>query len=269
MDKQSRWNGAEKRNRIFRRIRQDCIAGIFAAFSAAPIIMAVDKAVVQKTSGTATFTQSFKDTFTKLLKTPHRFIFSREFAWIFLVYSSTYCAANSIDSLCKINNTSDVIPKLIGVTAVNMTASILKDRAFAYYYGKKVSNPVGAISILLWLFRDVLTMAGAFVLPSRVAKLLQERKMEENKAKKITQFALPMSFQLVLTPFHLLGYDFYNYKDRSFSERVAYLSPQYISTVGVRMIRMGAAYGIGGVNNIRFRNYFISKYEGEDWDKSY
>jgi len=35
------------------------------------------------------------------------------------------------------------------------------------------------------------------------------------------------------------------------------------------VVRMGAAYGIGGVNNLRFRDYFISKYEGPNWDKSY
>lgn len=265
----SPWNGPDRVSRICRRISLDWICGLGAAFTAAPIIMAIDKAVVQNTSGTQTIFASLKETTSFLIKNPLKFIASREFRWIFLVYGATYMAANSIDSLCKINQTSDVLPKLVGVTAVNMTASVLKDRAFAYYYGKKVSNKVGRISMMLWLLRDILTMAGAFVLPSRLASIMQKAGVEENSARKITQFALPVSFQVMLTPLHLMGYDFFNHKDRKMTERVGHLKSVYFGSVGIRMVRMGAAYGIGGNNNYKFRNYFISQFEGKDWNKNY
>ena len=43
----------------------------------------------------------------------------------------------------------------------------------------------------------------------------------------------------------------------------------YPGATAIRMIRMGGAYGIGGVNNRSFRNTFIGYFEGEKWDESY
>lgn len=269
-DSSTVWQGSDRNFRIARRVALDWGAGLIAAFTASPIIMAVDKAVVEATSGSKGVFQSFFGTLKHAVKNPLIFLRSREFLWIFAVYGSTYMAANSIDSVCKITETSDVIPKLIGVTAVNMTASILKDRAFAYYFGRQVNNRVGLISYAFWLLRDVLTMAAAFVIPSRASKYLQEnRGLDKSSADKVSLVTFPMLFQVFLSPVHMLGYDFYNFKDRTFRERIDFLQPKYISTVGIRMLRMGAAYGIGGVNNRSLRDKFMSHFEGSDWDKSY
>ena len=43
----------------------------------------------------------------------------------------------------------------------------------------------------------------------------------------------------------------------------------YPSTLGIRMVRMGGAYGIGGVSNKNLRNFLISKAEGSAWDEGY
>lgn len=43
----------------------------------------------------------------------------------------------------------------------------------------------------------------------------------------------------------------------------------YPSTLGLRMVRMGGAYGIGGVSNKNLRDFLISKAEGEAWDDGY
>ncbi len=118
----------------------DSLAGCLAAFTVTPIMLTVDKAVVERIRGTKTLTQSILSTFKQMAFTPLKFIFSREFKWIFAVYGSTYLTANSLDSLCKIHRVSEsteIAAKLIGVTAINMTMSILKDRAFAYYFGTK------------------------------------------------------------------------------------------------------------------------------------
>lgn len=265
----SPWNGPDRGQKIRRRILLDCLSGVMAAFTLAPIVSMVDKAVVQNTSGTGTIMGSVKDSLKFMIRSPIKFVASREFLWIFFVYGSTYMAANSIDSLCKIQHQSDVIPKLVGVTGVNMFASILKDRAFASYYGRKVTNKVGAISIVIWLLRDVISMAGAFVLPPRMAGMLQAAGVEESLARKTSQFAMPIAFQLPVTPIHLLGFDFYNYKERKFSERVSHIKGVYWGSVGIRMVRMGAAYGIGGNNNYAFRDYLISRAEGPLWNKVY
>jgi len=52
-----------------------------------------------------------------------------------------------------------------------MTMSILKDRAFAYYFGSNMKGKVGVASMGLWLIRDVLTMAGAFILPAKLSAM--------------------------------------------------------------------------------------------------
>ena len=263
------WSGPDKGSKILRRLTSDVAAALLAALSTAPIMLAVDKAVVEKASGNVSMMGSIKNTGFSLLKNPIKFVASREFLWIFGVYAATYSTANSIDSLCKINKTSDVVPKLVGITAVNMTMSILKDRAFAYYFGRKVTNKVGAVSLGLWLVRDVLTMAAAFVIPSRVAHVFASAGVPEESAEKVSIFSCPIIFQVFLTPFHLLGYDFYNFKDRTMGQRITYLKSVYPSVLGLRMIRMAGAYGIGGVNNRSFRNYFNSKLEGPAWDHSY
>lgn len=70
-----------------------------------------------------------------MFKNPLRFFTNKKYLWIIAVYGPTYIAANTIDSLCKIYTINDLMPKLFGVTAVNMVMSILKDRAYAVYFG--------------------------------------------------------------------------------------------------------------------------------------
>lgn len=268
-EQKSTWNETGNQKRILRRIGLDALSGSLAALSVAPMIFMIDKAIVQKASGTMTLRQSFKDSCISLFKHPGRFILKREFLLVMFVYGSTYTAANAIDSLCKIYNVSDIIPKMVGVTAVKIYTSIIKDRAFAYSYGKPVNNKVGPISLFLWLIRDLILMTCAFVLPSRISPMIEKSGFSESNARKLSQISLPVSFQLFLTPIHLLGYDYYNFKNRRFPERVTYISSIYFSAIGIRMLRMGIAYGIGGNNNLMFRDKFISKYEGVNWNASY
>jgi hypothetical protein len=250
------------------------LSGLLAALTAVPIIMAVDKAVVQSTADSKiSIMSSFKSTCGSFFKSPISVIKSPEFRWIWFVYGTTYIAGNTIDSLCKIYGINDLYPKLLGVTALNMTASVLKDRAFAKMFGAagQTSAQVGAISLAIWLVRDILTVANAFVLPDRMSHSLVTSGIVDSDpvAKTVTQFACPVLAQFALTPLHLFGYDVYNRPGLSFNDRIKYLSPKYFPSVGIRMVRMGAAYGIGGVNNRHFRDYFVSMVEGPNWDNNY
>jgi len=49
--------------------------------------------------------------------------------WLYTVYAGTYTSANSVDAFCKHYGYNEVYPKLGIVFMVNMTLSILKDRA--------------------------------------------------------------------------------------------------------------------------------------------
>lgn len=117
----------------------------------------------------------------------------REFLWIIAVYGPTYIAANTIDSLCKIYRKNDIVPKLVGVTFVNMIMSILKDRAYARYFASKpMAVPVGMISLAFWLVRDVSTIGAGFVIPSRLSKVVEKTGMEEDNAENFAQMASPI-----------------------------------------------------------------------------
>ena len=54
---------------------------------------------------------------------------------------------------------------------------------------------VGKVTMLsmgLWLIRDVLTMAGAFILPERLSRAMQKRGVEEDVAETSSQFLCPV-----------------------------------------------------------------------------
>lgn len=58
------------------------------------------------------------------------------------VYSSTYASANCVDSFCKNYGIPHEFPKLTLVFCVNMTMSILKDRALAQLFGTKPPSSI-------------------------------------------------------------------------------------------------------------------------------
>lgn len=113
----------------------DSIAGLVSAILVSPIMYSIDKAVIEKTDRNLPINKSVANTLKKMVGNPLKFFTNKKYLWIVAVYGPTYIAANSIDSLCKIYKTNDLMPKLFGVTAVNMLMSILKDRAYAVYFG--------------------------------------------------------------------------------------------------------------------------------------
>ncbi len=63
----------------------------------------------------------------------------------------------------------------------------------------------------------------------------------------------PLAIQIVATPLHLLGLDFYNKPTSTMSERLQFLKRESAKSTFVRMIRFLPAYSIGGVLNIVLR----------------
>lgn len=229
----------------------------------------VDKAVVENAAGKSSLSSSVARTAKEIALNPLVYLSSFEFRWVLMVYGSTYMANNAVESICKMNHANDTLPKLVGVTLVNMIASISKDKAFALRFGASSKEPMRPISILVWVVRDVLTISGAFVFPSRVAKVLETQGIDGHLARNLSQLLCPIAFQTFLTPIHLLGLDYYNNPGDLFSLRIARIARLYPFTTFIRMIRMGSAYGIGGVSNSNLRQFFHSKTEGAEWNLHY
>lgn len=252
------------------RLLLDTASAFSAAFCVTPIIAPVDVSVTATQSGKSKMSVAFLEQIKQIVFTPHKYVTSKPFLWIFTVYSTTYAANNCIDSLCKIYHVNDVIPKLVGITAINMYTSILKDAAFAKIFGTKPPSKVPMTSMAIWALRDVVSMAAAFILPQRLAKLISERnKTPIARAEKQAQFASPMLMQFLVLPVHLIGLDFYNVDKSNLSSRIKRILPTYPKALPLRFYRMGGAYGVGGVNNKKLRNFLISKYEGKNWDSKY
>lgn len=263
-------NNSEKKVKIMTRLCLDTLSGILAGFIVSPIIAPVDVSVISAQSGKGIISLTFFDQLRQIILCPHKYFISKPFLYTFMVYSSTYTANNCIDSLCKIYHVNDVIPKLIGITAINMYTSIVKDAAFAKIFGTKSPTKVPLISYLFWTLRDVISMAAAFILPQRLSKFLEEKnKIEKSKAEKYSLFAVPMLLQFIVLPISLMGFDFYNVNQSKFINRIKRLYPNFPNALPLRFYRMGGAYGVGGINNKKFRNVLISKYEGKDWDLKY
>lgn len=260
----------ESRNKISSRLVLDTESAILAGLCVTPIIAPVDVAITSLQSGKSSLSVAFFDQLKLMMLSPHKYITSKPFLWIFTVYSLTYSANNCIDSLCKFNHINDMIPKLIGITFVNMYVSIVKDMYFAKIYGTKPATKVPMTSLSMWIIRDLSAISAAFILPQKVSKILSKNnesnsKKNDNRAQLLT----PMLMQIFVLPFHLLGLDFYNIEKSSLLKRIKRIIPTYPKALPLRFYRMGGAYGIGGVNNKNLRNFLISKYEGKNWNSKY
>lgn len=255
---------------VGRRLACEVSSALVSAFAVTPIVKIVDISVTTGQSGKApVFTTAFN--FLKsLVTTPHKFFTSKYFGWIYFVYGATYTANNTLDSLCKIYHLNEVAMKLIFVTAVNMTTSIMKDAAFAKYFGTKPPSKIPFITYCIWFVRDMLSIAAAFVLPERVSAYMQRKNnVSKGKADVSAQFSVPIGMQVVLLPIHLLGLDIYNNNVSTAGDRAKRIFKNYLPSLPLRFIRMASAYGVGGVTNKNLRNKFISHYEGNDWNKRY
>lgn len=125
----------------------------------------------ENASGKAKLWPSFFQSFREMGKAPVKFVKSPQFLWIWLVYGSTYLAANVVDTVCKGKNMDSALPKWIATSTTNTSTCIAKDRAFAKLFGATTtSGPVPLGSYGAWLGRDLLSMAVFFSLPPIVGK---------------------------------------------------------------------------------------------------
>ena len=154
-------------------------AGVTSAICAAPFILIVDRAVTENSAGKSGLGKALQSGFTEFIMRPHQMLTRLPFWMVAGVYGATYATANSIDVACERQSTSATMHsgvKLFGVTAVNMSAGVAKDAAFARMFGAASGGaaalPVGWASLGLFAFRDLLTIGSAFIVPKLLAESL-------------------------------------------------------------------------------------------------
>lgn len=183
-----------------------------------------------------------------------------------MVYTTTYIAANTVDTIFATLN-RDLGPayksagtaKFAASSAANMGASLIKDANFTRIFGPPgvTPRPVAPASIMLYAVRDSLTIFASFNAPARLAPyipLSREWQDQWCSTETFAQFATPAAVQFLSTPLHLLGLDLYNRpQHHSAIGRLRTVGSMWFKSSLMRICRIVPAFGLGGVINSKVR----------------
>eukprot|EP01024_Parvocaulis_polyphysoides_P024516 TRINITY_DN22453_c0_g1_i2.p1 TRINITY_DN22453_c0_g1~~TRINITY_DN22453_c0_g1_i2.p1 ORF type:complete len:282 (-),score=25.90 TRINITY_DN22453_c0_g1_i2:367-1212(-) len=248
-------------NQLSQRAALDLLAATSAAFCVCPFMMMVDKSVTENASGKRSLTESLFNSFVEFTRRPQNFYRRPELWMIFGVYSATYFSANFLDSIGDMKKEEQKTAKFVTTTAVNMSASIAKDRAYAQMFGTTAPRALPLTSYGCFAVRDSITIAAAFTLPKKIAKNMHEQYgWSYGTCHTIAQLACPVAVQVVTTPWHLLALDCYNRDGVPFMERVRLIRSEVVKSTVARMGRIFPAFGVGGVSNKYFRDNLKTKF---------
>jgi hypothetical protein len=243
---------------IAARLGLESVIGITAGLFVSPLITCIDKAITQNASGTNTLWRSLGSNLKSLAAQPHVFMRRPEQLWMWNIYACTYATANSVDAFCKNYGYAHEMPKLWITFFVNMATSILKDRAFVRLFGSIKPAPIPFSSYSFWAMRDILTISAAFIIPYRLSTFFAKNYgYDRKKAETVVTFWSPILLQFITTPIHLLGLDCYNNRNNTAAMRANFLKREYLKSLLARMGRMVPAYSIGGVLNLKLREFFF------------
>lgn len=188
-----------------------------------------------------------------------------------MVYGGTYLTANTLDTYKSTagnrpaSATTSGPSKFFATSAANLSLSMYKDSQFTKYFGAvATARPIPPVSYALFAARDCLTIFASFNLPPLIAARIDLPEMAQRYASKtsVAQFLAPASIQLVSTPLHLLGLDWYNRNGNTpLADRFRKVRVDWLKSSLARMGRIIPAFGIGGVVNTRVRYGLMSKIE--------
>ncbi|OQO02609.1 hypothetical protein B0A48_12137 [Cryoendolithus antarcticus] len=248
----SDWNTAN----LGKRLGVDALSAATAGGLVAPLICMIDKGIIENASGKRSISASLFASATTLFTRPHRFLTSKPFLLIFAVYTGTYLTANTLDTTLSTVRKKDAAtatsgaPKFFATSAANMSLSLYKDSQFTKMFGTVSARPVPPVTYALFAVRDSLTIFASFNLPTVISPRLAEVLPAAIPAASAAQFLAPAAIQLLSTPFHLLGLDFYNRNgDTKMGERFAKVRQDWGMSSLARMCRIVPAFGVGGVVN--------------------
>ena len=187
-----------------------------------------------------------------------------------MLYGGTYLTANTLDTFnSTVNNkpasaTTSGIQKFAATSTANISLCLYKDSQFTKMFGTVAARPIPPVSYALFAARDSLTIFASFNLPPLIAPSLPLSDAAEQYVSRATaaQFLAPAGIQLISTPLHLLGLDFYNRNGgTAMSDRMRKVRVDWLKSSLARMCRIVPAFGVGGVVNIRMRKKFMQQLE--------
>lgn len=150
----------------------DVICAFISSVCLSPFVATIDKAIIQYVGG-ASMLASVKSSAMEIFLQPLRYARRPEFLYVLGVYVATYTAANAISTICEHHGWQDSMPKLIGVSGVNMAACLWKDAALACLFGTQCVTSPPLEMYCLFAVRDALTVASSFTIPPIISSHLQ------------------------------------------------------------------------------------------------
>lgn len=252
------------------RLGVDMMCAATAGGLVAPITTIIDKSIIENASGKRPMMASMRASLSTLLLRPHHFLVSRPFRLIFMLYAGTYLTANTLDTLkSTVSNkaasaTTSGLSKFAATSTANLSLCLYKDSQFTKMFGTVSPRPVPPVTYALFAARDCLTIFASFNLPPMLAPSLPLSEAVEKYVSRASaaQFLTPAGIQLISTPLHLLGLDFYNRNGgTSVSERFRKVRLDWLKSSLARMCRIVPAFGVGGVVNNSMRKKFMGGLE--------
>ncbi|KAK0943641.1 hypothetical protein LTR29_004813 [Friedmanniomyces endolithicus] len=240
------------------RMAVDAACAASAGGLVAPLITMIDKAIIENASGKRKMMDSLKASCSTLFIRPHRFLTSKPFVLILMLYTGTYLAANTLDTFKSTTNnkaassTTSGATKFAATSAANLSLCLYKDSQFTKMFGTVSARPVPPVTYALFAARDCLTIFASFNLPPILAPNMPLSESAEKYISRASaaQFLAPAAIQLISTPFHLLGLDLYNRNGGTpFSDRLRKVRVDWLKSSIARMCRIVPAFGFGGVVN--------------------
>lgn len=229
----------------------------------------VTRAVIEAAAGGKSVMQSMKTSISTMAHHPVRMLRGRPFGLMMLLYSGTYLTANVIDTISSqrgklpLSTTTSTATKLGTITTVNVALSLWKDSQFARVFGNVSSRSLPPVSYVPFVLRDGLTLFATFNLPPLLAPSVPYAIGSVDNRLALAQLVLPAAMQVLATPLHLLGLDFYNRDERCpWQDRMRRIKATWASATVARMWRIVPAYGLGGVVNTSMRKTLMDSIEG-------
>ncbi|KAF2403496.1 hypothetical protein EJ06DRAFT_535983 [Trichodelitschia bisporula] len=252
------------------RVTADIAAAACAGVLVAPVITVIDRGIIENASGTRTLGASVIASLRLLLTRPHAFVFSKPFALVFTLYTGTYLTANTVDTLSSTLGPSPPstvtfgAPKFLATSSANLALCLWKDTHFTRLFGLSSPRALPPATYALFTLRDCLTIGASFNLPPLLAPYvpLGLRQVTGWRPESVAQFIAPAAVQVVSTPMHLLGLDWYN---RAGGEGVGGRWRRVRGAWGVSVLarvgRIVPAFGVGGVVNSGVRRELMGGLE--------
>ena len=239
------------------------LGGAAACLVSVPLslgVTVIDRSVTLFANGKAPSLRSaLLSGFRTVATKPHVAFMGADNRAVFGVYGSTYVAKNASTITCEHKGIDPKWPMFFSTIVVNGGLGIIKDKYLARIFGSGQANfPLS--SYASFLTRDAVLIGVSFVCAPMVAPVVKDvTGLEPVVADIITQISVPACAQLIATPIHLTGLDFYNRPEIDMKTRLGDAIKNSRGPIAIRMFRQGYVFGFGSLCVKYFTMYLLDE----------